>query len=199
MNSLISKINWLGTALVVGLALSFIGAYSAPDTFGDNSTRLLVACLGAALCLLSTRRFFLSDATAPATSTARAKQQPAPHFPPLSMPLPGLAFRRPTPIMSPSTQEPDAALPKRVDFGSGSHLVIEARTEDDGDTTLTVTAYGFSGSQFKSKIRPRLENISGKGITWSNPVNLGEQQRKMECTIAAGADVKAVIARIARN
>lgn len=196
MNSLISKINWLGTGLVIGFALSFLGAYAAPDTLGDTNMRLAVLFGATALSLLATRRFFV----APATTTAPASPASRPaHLPPFGIPaaMPGLALKKNTPV--PPKSDFHGIAPIKVDMGAATSLTVESTKQDDGSTTVTVTATGFSGSQFKSKIRPRLENISGKGITWSNPINLGEGTRKMVCTIAAGADVNAVLARITRS
>lgn len=105
-------------------------------------------------------------------------------------------FVRPAPKVTTTTGEPLAAnaltapastaTEFKVDSGTGGSLLVTSAPQEDGSVAITVKVVGYTGSQFKNRIRNRLENV--RGVSWKNPVNEHNGTRRVEGTIgAAGA------------
>ncbi len=75
---------------------------------------------------------------------------------------------------------------------TGSHLQVRTEPQPDGTVKITVVAVGYSGSQFKQRIRPRLASV--RPVKWQHPTNLGEGKRQMEGVISGlpGAAIAAI-------
>jgi len=78
---------------------------------------------------------------------------------------------------------------------ANSRVTVEVQGAGS-ETTITVTVAGLTSSQFKGDngLRARLSAI--RGISWSNPTNLGDGRRKMVGTIAPSADRTEVLSRL---
>jgi hypothetical protein len=81
----------------------------------------------------------------------------------------------PAPAAVPST---NLQVPGTFKVGSGeSHIEVTTANGENGAVTVNVVAVGYSGSEFKNRVRPRLENVSN--IRWQHPKNLGNGKREI--------------------
>lgn len=79
--------------------------------------------------------------------------------------------------------------------GSGDCSVeIQHQPQTDGSVKVTIVASGYTKREWSERIRPRLERV--RGIKWQHPTNLGQMQRQMEGSIAAGTNAGAVLAAL---
>jgi hypothetical protein len=62
-------------------------------------------------------------------------------------------------------------------------------------TTITVTATGYTGREWKERVRPALERV--RVVKWQHPKNLHDGRRQMQGTLTGNAEqAKAAIANI---
>lgn len=78
----------------------------------------------------------------------------------------------------------------------GRNLSVTITPNADGTLSVVAIVKGLSNSQFKGNngLRTRLENI--REITWKNPQRQPDGSRRMEGTVAAGANRDQVLARL---
>lgn len=60
----------------------------------------------------------------------------------------------------------------------------------DGAQKVTVIVKGFSGSDWKSRVRPAIERVSS--VKWEFPKNLGDGRRQLTGTVRGGSADRAV-------
>lgn len=87
--------------------------------------------------------------------------------------------RRSLPRQRPVTPvQPAAVAPVfgsfRVDTGSGTYLDVLTTDEGDGNDRILVTAGGYTNSQYKNRVRPRIEGV--RSVRWLNPQGLGKHK-----------------------
>jgi hypothetical protein len=77
-------------------------------------------------------------------------------------------------------------------------LTVEAASETDGTTTITISTNGLSNSQLKGNNGLFMRVNSVKGVTWSNHKNVGEGRKQVQGKIAANSSERQTIyARLA--
>lgn len=148
------------------------------NTVISDTPRLLVSCAVALACWLITRRAFEftydcldvpSGAPAPAFVSAGERQ----------CTTGACSLRSPHAVLSMDANQ-------QV-FG-GQSLLIQITRGQAGSFDVIATATGFSNSKFDGNDGPRKGLEAIRAVSWSAPARLPDGKRRMQGTVAAGAD-----------
>lgn len=171
--------------VLVGIAASAVAGFALPDMVntpvGYGASFLIAAAIASTGVALFTvkpdpSRFVTpTSGSSPKTSSSSRFVRPAPKVTTTDG-APLAVDALPAPSSTPTEF--------KVDGGSGCSLLVSSALQEDGSVAISVKVTGYSGSQFKTRIRARLENV--RGVCWNNPVNEKNGTRRMEGTVRSG-------------
>lgn len=114
------------------------------------------------------------------------------------------AVQRPTVVVQPAphaqvssrtTSTASPAAPAESEPADPNRKIdVKAELQPDSSVIVVVTVSGFTGAEFKKRIRPRLQQVSG--IKWKHPTNIGDGARRMEGTVKAGTRADLAVAAV---
>lgn len=203
--------------LVLAAAVSFFAGAALPETLGSTVGHALSFAGGSALFLGLFYAYNRANASGDCGCPGARPSDPSPLLPPDVTKQPKqlkpdgcqtgncshteAEHGKPAPKAKKPKVDPNAIIGVRQ-FGSkfrshgngSSYLEVETVPQEDGSLKVTVVSVGYSGRDFKDRIRPRLEKIGG--IKWQHPSNLGENRRQLDGSIPKGGNANAVLGAI---